>query len=55
MLKKRWHRRVVAFGLIILGGALMFLAPEVWAGVLMMILGVAVEMIGITLDHKRAD
>ena len=55
MLRKKWHRRAVAFALIVLGGTLMFFAPEVWVGVLMMVLGVAVEMIGITLDHKSSE
>lgn len=55
MLKKKSHRRIVAFGLIILGAVLMFLAPEVLVGVVMMIAGVLVEMIGITLEHRQTD
>jgi drug/metabolite transporter (DMT)-like permease len=55
MLKKKSHRRILAFSLIVLGAVLMFLAPEVVVGVVMMIAGVLVEMIGITLEHRRTD
>jgi drug/metabolite transporter (DMT)-like permease len=55
MLKKKPHRRILAFSLIVLGAVLMFLAPEVVVGVVMMIVGVLVEMIGITLEHRQTD
>jgi hypothetical protein len=38
--------------LVVLGGVLMALAPEIWAGLLVLALGVAVEMAGIALEHK---
>lgn len=54
MLKSPRLRRPVALLLIVLGGVLMFLAAEVWAGVLVLVLGVAVEWIGIRLEHQDA-
>lgn len=55
MLKHRRRRRLLASSLIILGAVLMFFAPEVWAGVVMMVVGVVVEFIGIKLEHNAAD
>ena len=52
MLRKRRSRRVVAMFLVILGGVLIFLAPEVWMGVLLLVLGVVIELAGIALEHK---
>ncbi|WP_157265689.1 hypothetical protein [Thiobacillus thioparus] len=52
MLRKRRTRRVLAAALVVLGGVLMALAPEIWAGLLVLALGVAVEMAGIALEHK---
>lgn len=46
------RRRPLALLLIILGGALMFLAAEAWFGALLLALGVAVEAAGIRLDHS---
>jgi drug/metabolite transporter (DMT)-like permease len=47
------RRRTIAIGLVVLGGILMFLAPEVWAGLILLVLGVLVEAIGITLEKKK--
>lgn len=52
MLKKRRSRRVLALTLVVLGGVLMFLAPPIWAGLLVLALGVAVELAGIALEHR---
>lgn len=52
MLRNPRFRRPVALLLVVLGGLLMFLAAEVWVGVGLLILGVAVEMIGIRLEHS---
>ncbi len=52
MLKRRRSRRVVAVLLIGLGGVLMFLAPEIWAGLLVLAAGVAVEFVGIALERR---
>jgi hypothetical protein len=52
MLRKRRSRRVLALFLVVLGGVLMYLAPEMWAGVVLLVLGVVVELAGIALEHK---
>lgn len=52
MLRKRRSRRVVATFLVVLGGLLMYLAPEMWSGVLLLVLGVVVELAGIALERK---
>jgi len=52
MLKQRRPRRVVAALLIGLGGVLMFLAPEMWAGLLVLAAGVALELVGIALERR---
>ncbi|MHB1215242.1 MAG: hypothetical protein ACYCY9_09665 [Thiobacillus sp.] len=52
MLRKRRTRRVLALFLVVLGGLLMYLAPEVWGGLAVLALGVAVELAGIALERK---
>ena len=38
--------------LMVLGGVLMYLAPEIWAGLVALALGVVVELAGIALERK---
>jgi apolipoprotein N-acyltransferase len=52
MLRKRRSRRVLALILVVLGGVIMYLAPEMWAGLAVLVLGVLVELAGIALEHK---
>lgn len=52
MLKKQRSRRVLAIFLVVLGGVLMYLAPEVWGGVAVLALGIGVELVGIALERK---
>lgn len=52
MLRKQRSRRVLAMFLVLLGGALMYLAPEMWVGLVMLVLGVAIELAGIALERK---
>lgn len=52
MLRKPHIRRPLVAFLVVLGGVLMFLAPETWPGTLLMALGVSVEVIGITIRHR---
>jgi drug/metabolite transporter (DMT)-like permease len=47
-------RRSLAIALIVLGAALMFLAPETWAGLALLIAGAAVELTGIALRKRDA-
>jgi len=53
MLKKPHIRRPLAATLVILGAAMIFLAPETWAGALLLVLGVSVEVIGIAIKRKE--
>jgi drug/metabolite transporter (DMT)-like permease len=52
MLRNKRARRLLAAFLIVLGGVLIFLAPEIWAGLLVMVLGVAIEAAGIALERQ---
>ena len=52
MMIKPFTRRVIAVIMVVLGALLMLLAPEAWPGALLLILGVAVELLGIALERK---
>jgi membrane-bound ClpP family serine protease len=47
-------RRSLAIALIVLGATLMFLAPETWAGLALLVTGVALELAGIALRKGDA-
>lgn len=46
-------RRLVAIALVILGGILIFFAPETLGGVVLVAIGVTVEVVGIILERRR--
>jgi energy-converting hydrogenase Eha subunit E len=46
-------RRSLTATLVVLGAALIFLAPETWSGMLLLVLGVLLELIGVSLGHRR--
>jgi hypothetical protein len=52
MLRYRRSRRALALFLVVLGGVMMFLAPEVWGGLAVLALGVVIELVGIALERK---
>jgi hypothetical protein len=52
MIKNLRVRRTSAVIMMVLGAILMFLAPEVWPGALLLALGVVLELVGIALEHK---
>ena len=52
MLRNRRSRRVLALFLVVLGGLLMYLAPEVWGGLAVLALGVVIELVGIALERR---
>ena len=54
MLRKTAIRRPLALLLVVLGAALMFLAPETWVGLALLVVGVLLELIGIALRHRDA-
>lgn len=52
MIKNLRARRASAVIMVVLGAILMLIAPEIWAGLLVLILGVVLELVGIALGHK---
>ena len=52
MLRKTYIRRPLAALLVVVGAAMIFLAPETWAGIFLLILGVIVEVLGIAIKRK---
>ena len=52
MIRNPRIRRASAIIMVALGAILMLLAPEVWQGALLLVLGVVMELIGIALEHK---
>lgn len=46
-------RRLLAAVLIVLGGVLLFAAPETWGGLYVIIAGVTIEVVGIVLEKRR--
>lgn len=52
MIKNPRTRRASAVIMVVLGGILMFLAPEAWPGALVLVLGIVLELVGIALEHK---
>ncbi len=53
MLRYRRSRRALALFLVVLGGVMMFLAPEdVRGGLAVLALGVVIELVGIALERR---
>lgn len=48
-------RRSVVLVLMILGGLLMFLAPPVWVGAIPFALGIILEVVGVSIDHRGGE
>ena len=48
----RRARRVVAVVLMVVGGALMALSPDVGAGLVAFALGLLLELVGLALEHR---
>lgn len=46
-------RRLIAGALVVLGVALMLLAPDTWGGRLLLGAGIAVELVGLMLEKKE--
>ena len=54
MIHNRRTRRILSVSLLILGGVLMFLAPQdIWIGAVLFTLGVVVEIAGLVLGHNK--
>ncbi len=52
MIKRTLHRRILGSTLIVIGALIMWLAPEIWSGVVMILIAIALEILGITLERK---
>ncbi len=52
MTTHRKARRILAGGLVVGGALLMFLAPDSRGGLGLLVAGIAIELIGIVLEHK---
>lgn len=54
VVRYRRSRRALALFLVVLGGILMYLAPEVWGGLAVLALGGVIELVGISLERKTS-
>jgi Na+/phosphate symporter len=53
MIRNPRTKRLLSVPLLILGGLLMFFAPEnIWMGALLFLLGAGVEIAGLVLAHR---
>lgn len=52
MLKHSHHRRLLGSILMGLGALLMWFAPEIWVGLIMIGIAIALEILGITLERR---
>ncbi|SEK67377.1 hypothetical protein [Nitrosovibrio tenuis] len=53
MIRNPRTKRLLSVPLLILGGLLMFLAPEnIWIGAILFVLGIGVEIVGLVLAHR---
>jgi drug/metabolite transporter (DMT)-like permease len=51
--EKNTARRLMAVALIVVGAVLILLAPETWPGMVLLVLGVLLELIGMSFSHHR--
>ena len=53
LIKHKGLRRALGAVLVGVGAVLMWLAPEVWSGVVLLVAGIALEVAGIALEHQN--
>jgi len=53
LIKHKSLRRTLGAVLVGVGAVLMWLAPEVWSGVVLLTAGIALEIAGIALEHRN--
>jgi hypothetical protein len=54
MIRNPHAKRILSISLLILGGMLMFFAPEnIWIGVILFTLGVGLEIVGLVLQRRK--
>lgn len=52
MIRKRVPRRIAGAILVVAGGLAMWLAPESRTGIVLLAAGIALEAIGLRLEHR---
>ena len=52
LIRHKGLRRALGALLVGVGAVLMWLAPEVWSGVMLLAAGIALEIAGIALEHR---
>jgi uncharacterized membrane protein YccC len=52
LIKHKGLRRALGAVLVGAGAVLMWLAPEAWSGVVLLVAGIALEIAGIALEHQ---
>ena len=52
LIRHKGLRRALGAVLVGVGAVLMWLAPEVWSGVVLLAAGIALEIAGIALEHR---
>jgi hypothetical protein len=55
MIRNRPVRRTIGAILVVGGGLLMWFAPDSRAGLTLLVLGVALELLGIALEHRSEE
>lgn len=53
LIKHKGLRRALGAVLVALGAVLMWFAPEVWSGAVLLAVGIALEIAGIALEHQN--
>lgn len=54
MIKNPRSKRILSISLLVLGGILIFLAPEnAWIGLVLLVLGLGVEIAGVVLGPRK--
>ena len=52
LIKRKGLRRALGAVLVAVGAVMMWLAPEVWSGVVLLAAGIVLEIAGIALEHR---
>jgi drug/metabolite transporter (DMT)-like permease len=52
MPRSRTARRITSGACVVSGGVLIFLAPEMWLGVVLLVIGLVLEVAGIALERR---
>lgn len=55
LIKHKRMRRTAGGVLVVAGACLMWLAPEVMAGVILLVAGIGLEIIGIMLERRNGN